>query len=391
MTATDTGEDRANMARAIAVAERARRLSSPNPAVGCVLVRDGRVVAEAATGPVGGPHAEARTLALAGGDARGATAYVTLEPCAHHGRTPPCADALVDAGVARVVYGLADPNPPARGGAARMRDAGVEVEGGVLAPWVAQQLEGFRTSVAAGRPHVTLKLAHTVDGRLAPPAGPHAEPRTWVTGPSARRAVHRWRAAVDGVLVGSGTVLADDPRLDVRHVAAPGGQPRAIVLDTRLRTPPDAEVVRPGTILLTAVDGDPPPRRSLEDAGALVQTVPRGVDGHLDLHIALARLVDLGVTSVLAEPGATLARALVRAGLVDRLVSHVALDLGAGPLRLPVPVRAGDPGCAGGAPPAWSVERLGGAGADLVLQLLAPCPAAPRSVGSPPHAPLKES
>lgn len=381
MTATDTGEDRAHMARAIAVAERARGLSSPNPAVGCVLVRDGRVVTEAATAPAGGPHAEARVLTLAGDAARGATAYVTLEPCAHHGRTPPCADALAEAGLVRVVFGLADPNPLARDGAAVLRAAGVRVDGGVLAPWVAEQLEGFRRAVAAGRPQVTLKLAHTVDGRTAPPvdADEGAPAGGWVTGMRARRAVHRWRAGVDGVLVGSGTVLADDPRLDVRHVPAPGGQPRAIVLDTRLRTPLDAEVVRPGTLLLTGAEPDPAASRALGDAGVVVETVPCGPDGHLDLEVALSRLVAHGVTSVLAEPGVTLARALVRAGLVDRLVCHVALDLGAGPLRLPVPL-----GCEGataeppGASPAlrlrrmaagWRLERLGGAGGDLVLQL----------------------
>lgn len=366
MAAIDAGEDRAHMARAIAVAERARRVSSPNPAVGCVLVRDHELVAEAATGPVGGPHAEARALAEAGARAKGATAYVTLEPCAHTGRTPPCARALADAEVARVVYATADPHPQAHGGARMLRAAGVEVDGGALAPWVDAQLEGFLTTVARGRPHVTLKLAHTLDGRLSPaaetPGAAVGERRRWVTGPVARRAVHRWRAAVDGVLVGSGTVLADDPRLDVRHVAAPGGQPRAIVLDGRLRTPPDAAVARAGTLVLTAPDADPRARGALEAAGVEVHAVPRGDDGHLDPVAACALLADLGVTSVLAEPGAVLARALLAAGVVDRLVCHVAPDLGTTPLVLPVPVGRD-----------WRVERLGAAGADLVLHLLPPC------------------
>jgi diaminohydroxyphosphoribosylaminopyrimidine deaminase / 5-amino-6-(5-phosphoribosylamino)uracil reductase len=363
VAAIDTGEDRAHMARAVAVAERARRVSSPNPAVGCVLVRDHEIVAEAATDRVGGPHAEARALADAGERACGATAYVTLEPCAHTGRTPPCADALGAAGVARVVYGADDPNPQARGGAEVLRDAGVQVDSGAFAPWVEAQLEGFLTTVARGRPHVTLKLAHTLDGRLAPaldePRHADGEQRRWVTGRLARRAVHRWRAAVDGVLVGSGTVLADDPRLDVRHVAAPGGQPRAIVLDGRLRTPPGATVARPGTIVLTGPDAEPADRAALEAVGVEVHAVPCGDDGHLDLPASLAALAGLGITSVLAEPGATLAGALMAAGVVDRLVCHIAPDLGAEPLTLPVPTG-----------PGWRVERLGAAGADLVLHLL---------------------
>jgi diaminohydroxyphosphoribosylaminopyrimidine deaminase / 5-amino-6-(5-phosphoribosylamino)uracil reductase len=365
VAAIDTGEDRAHMARAVAVAERARRVSSPNPAVGCVLVRDHEVVAEAATDRVGGPHAEARALAHAGDRACGATAYVTLEPCAHTGRTPPCTEALRAAGVARVVYGADDPDPRARGGAGVLRDAGLQVDGGALAPWIEAQLEGFLTTVTRGRPHVTLKLAHTLDGRLAPaddePRAADGEQRRWVTGRLARRAVHRWRAAVDGVLVGSGTVLADDPRLDVRHVAAPGGQPRGIVLDGRLRTPPDAAVARPGTLVLTAHGADPGRAAALEATGVEVQAVPCGDDGHLDLPAALARLAEAGITSVLAEPGATLATALVAAGVVDRLVCHVAPDLGTAPLTLPVPTG-----------PDWRVERLGAAGADLVLHLLPP-------------------
>ena len=350
MTSTESACDRAHMARAIAVGEQARRLSSPNPAVGCVLVRDGHVVAEAATGPVGGPHAEAGALALAGERARGATAYVTLEPCAHHGRTPPCAPALARARVARVVYGIDDPNPPAAGGAVLLREAGVEVVDGVLAPWVAEQLEAFLTAARCARPHVTLKLAHTVDGRLT-------ASRTWVTGPTARRAVHRWRAGVDGVLVGSGTALADDPRLDVRHVPAHGGQPRPIVLDTRLRTPLNAAVVRPGAIVLCGPDAPTRHRRALAGAGVEVAEVVLDATGRLDLPTAMARLHTLGITSVLAEPGTTLGAALVAAGLVDRLVSHVALDLGEGGVRLPLPVEG------------WWVERVGGAGPDLVLHL----------------------
>lgn len=380
--ATGPSSDRAHLARALAVAERARGTSSPNPHVGCVLVRDGVVVAEAATSAVGGPHAEATALATAGDDASGATAYVTLEPCGHHGRTAPCATALSRAGVVRVVYGLDDPHVAAAGGAQRLREDGVEVVGGLLAEWVGAQLEGFVSTVTRGRPHVTLKLAHTVDGRLGlgeQAGGRAGTGRTtgqagatgWVTGAAARTAVHRWRAAVDAVLVGSGTVLADDPRLDVRHVPHRGRQPRAVVLDTRLRTPPDAKIARDGTIVLTGPEADPDARARLAAGGVAVETVPLGPDGHLDPHAALERLVVLGVTSVLAEPGRTVATGLVAAGLVDRLVAHVAVETGPAPLVLPVP----DP--PGGV---WRIERLGGAGVDVVLHLV---PGRPGDGGPP--------
>ncbi len=357
MRAIGATSDRAHLARAVALAERSRRISAPNPHVGCVLVGDDGVVGEGSTSVAGGPHAEVNALAQAGERARGATAYVTLEPCGHHGRTPPCAGALRDAGVRRVVYGLDDPHRVAAGGASSLRAAGVEVEGGLLGEWIACQLEGFLRSVTSGRPHVTLKLAHTVDGRLTLDGA--AQERTWITGPAARSAVHGWRAAVDGVLVGVGTVLADDPRLDVRHVPLRGPQPRAIVLDTWLRTPDTARIAREGTILLAGPGAAPAHAAALRDRGVDVQQVDLGAGGHLDLDAALARLVELGITSVLAEPGRTLAGALVAAGTVDRLVSHVALACGDGPLRLPV----GESPCGG-----WLIERLGGAGDDLILQ-----------------------
>jgi diaminohydroxyphosphoribosylaminopyrimidine deaminase / 5-amino-6-(5-phosphoribosylamino)uracil reductase len=378
------------MARAIAVAEGGRRRSSPNPAVGCVLADGSDVVAEAATDVPGGPHAEAAALRRAGPDAAGTSAYVTLEPCDHHGRTPPCSQALVDAGVRRVVYALADPTPEAGGGADTLRRAGLDVTGGLLGEWVVPQLEGFLTRAATGRPHVTCKLAQGVDGRLevgdpgtgdpgagepeagGPGDGVSEDARRWLTGRPARRAVHRWRAAVDAVLVGSGTVLADDPRLDVRHVAAPAGQPRAVVLDTSLATPPTAKVARPGTLILTGPDPDPSLRSALQDRGVEIHEVARGPDGRTDLRAALTLLGSLGMTSVLAEPGRTLAQALVDADLVDRLVLHVATDLGDGPLRSAVRTAG------------WQVDRLGGAGADVVLEFLPPRPTPPRP--SPPYA-----
>ncbi len=347
--------ERAHLARAVALAESARGLSSPNPPVGCVLVADGRVVGEGATRPVGGPHAEAVALAaaatsLAAGPSE-LVAYVTLEPCAHVGRTPSCAQTLLDAGVTRVVVGRLDPSGVAAGGARRLQAAGVRVDVlDVDDPFVRaveDQVAGHVSVATRARPHVTLKLAQTVGGALVGADG------GWVTGQRARRAVHRLRATVDAVLVGSGTVEADDPRLDVRDDedhARSGRQPRAVVLDTRLRTRPDARVVREGTIVVTcATDGE-----HLRDRGVEVVRVERSGD-HLDPVAALQALADRDVTTVLAEPGRMLATALVAADLVDRIVLYVA-D-GPGTLRPVVDVDAG-----------WALERLGGVGPDALLQ-----------------------
>lgn len=324
------------MARALALAERARDLAPPNPHVGCVLVRDGRLLGEGFTRRPGGPHAEAAALAAVP-DAAGATAYVTLEPCAHTGRTPPCADALLAAGVARVVVAARDPHPVAAGGLDRLREGGVEVVDGVLAPWAHRQLAGFLTAVRWGRPHVTLKLAQTVDGALSAPS------RRWVTGPASRRAVHRLRARVDAVLVGSGTVLADDPRLDVRDVPMRRDTPpRAVVFDGRGRTPPTATVVRSGTIVVTA-DGPSDWADDLAERGVQVVRVPPATGGGVDLAAATAALWrTCGLQTVLAEPGATLAGALMDAGVVDRVVRHVARSVQAtdGRARIVAPVAA---------------------------------------------------
>jgi diaminohydroxyphosphoribosylaminopyrimidine deaminase / 5-amino-6-(5-phosphoribosylamino)uracil reductase len=356
-----SADDRAHLARAVALAEAARGRSSPNPAVGCVLVRAGRIVGEGATAPAGGPHAEAGALARAGDAARGATAYVTLEPCAHHGRTPPCAAALATAGVGRVVYAQPDPNPAATGGARVLSSHGIDLTGPnevgeTFRATVAAQLEGFLTAVGRARPHVTLKLAQTSDGYLTPPAGGR-----WITGPAARRAVHRWRAAVDAVLVGSGTVLADDPRLDVRHGVEVARQPRPVVRDTHLRAPTEAAVVGRGALLLSGPDADAERRAALERAGAEVMTVTTSSDGRLDLPAAIQALTAHGINAVLAEPGGTLARALLDADLVDRLVLHVGLHVGDGPARRAVV-----------ADPTWRTERSGGAGPDLILQHVRP-------------------
>jgi diaminohydroxyphosphoribosylaminopyrimidine deaminase/5-amino-6-(5-phosphoribosylamino)uracil reductase len=282
--------DQARMRQAVELAAAVRGTTSPNPWVGCVIVTRGGEAFEGATHPPGGHHAEAAALAAAqaaGADLRGATAYVTLEPCGHHGRTPPCADALVGAGVARVVVGLADPDPDARvagRGLARLRQAGVEVEVGVAGDLVAEQLAPYLTHRRTGRPYVVLKLAASVDGRTAAPDGTSR----WITGPEARADAHRLRAESDAVLVGAGTVRADDPSLTVRHVA--GRDPLRVVLG---HAPPDARV-HPAL----EVEGDLGP--ILDDLGRR------------------------GVLQLLVEGGAGVAGEFHRAGLVDAYVVYLA-------------------------------------------------------------------
>lgn len=281
------------------------------------MVRDGEIVGEGWHERAGGPHAEIVALAAAGHAARGATVYTTLEPCTHRGRTGPCADALIESGVARVVYGARDPNPLASGGAESLADAGVQVEGDLLADWVAVQNDVFVHVHAHGRPHVTLKLAQTFDGDLR-------DQGRWITGTRARTAVHRLRARVDAVLVGSGTVIEDDPQLDVRHVEAPGGQPRAVVLDARGRTPLDARVVRPGTIVLTTEAAPAAHAKSLAQSGVTVELVPAGDRGGIDLDAALKTLMMHDIRSILVEGGADVTASFVAEQLLDVLVLHVA-------------------------------------------------------------------
>lgn len=285
-TAVDV--DKRHMARAVELGAGVRTATSPNPWVGCVLVAAGGQVVEGATRPPGGPHAEVAALAAAeqaGLDPAGATAYVTLEPCSHHGRTPPCADALVAAGVTRVVVGVLDPDPNVSGrGVARLRDAGVEVVTGVAADAVTDQLAPYLTHRATGRPYVVLKLAASLDGRTAAPDGTSR----WITGEAARADAHRLRAESDAVLVGAGTVRADDPELTVRHV--PGRDPLRVVLG---RAPAGARV-----------------HPCLELSG--------------DLGGVLDDLGGRGVLQVLVEGGAGVAGAFHRAGLVDAYVIYLA-------------------------------------------------------------------
>ncbi|CAM3027969.1 riboflavin biosynthesis protein RibD [Streptomyces sp. HPH0547] len=331
--------ERDAMRRAIELAARGLGSTSPNPVVGCVVLdREGRTVGEGWHQRAGGPHAEVHALAEAGADAAGGTAVVTLEPCNHTGRTGPCAQALLEAGVARVVYAVPDPSPGAQGGARTLAAAGVDVEGGLLADEAAAGNVAWLTSVLHGRPYVTWKYAATLDGRTAAADGSSR----WITSPESRADVHRLRAESDAVLVGSGTARADDPHLAVRKV--PGAvQPLRVVVDT------DAAVVRQGarvlddaapTLVAVADDAETTAlQAALRTAQGTAQLVrlPRAGDGApgLDLRALLGALHERGVRSVLVEGGATLAGAFVAAGLVDRVVGYLApVLLGAGPQAL---------------------------------------------------------
>jgi diaminohydroxyphosphoribosylaminopyrimidine deaminase/5-amino-6-(5-phosphoribosylamino)uracil reductase len=309
-------DDTTFMRRALRLAARAAGRTSPNPMVGTVVVRGGKVVGEGYHRAAGEPHAEVNALGKAGDAARGATLYTTLEPCAHHGRTPPCVDAIVGAGIRRVVAAMRDPDPRTDGkGFRHLRAAGVEVEQGVLEAEALRLNEGFVSRVRRGRPFVLVKLATTLDGRVT------AKGRRYLVGKRALREVHRLRDRSDAVLVGIGTVLADDPMLTVREVA--GRDPLRVIVDTDARTPPNAKVVRAKdpqhTVLFVARDADARRTNKLREAGVLLTTLPRS-DGGLDLGAAMRWLGEHGVNTVLSEAGPRVAGALVRGGLADRLM-----------------------------------------------------------------------
>ncbi|MEO8633537.1 MAG: bifunctional diaminohydroxyphosphoribosylaminopyrimidine deaminase/5-amino-6-(5-phosphoribosylamino)uracil reductase RibD [Chloroflexota bacterium] len=311
-----TDDDTTYMRRALRLAARAAGRTSPNPMVGTVVVRGGQVVGEGFHRAAGEPHAEVNALAKAGDAARGATLYATLEPCSHHGRTPPCVDAILRAGVRRVVAAMRDPDPRTDGkGFRQLKAAGVEVEQGVLETEALRLNEGFVSRVRRGRPFVLVKLATTLDGRVT------ARGRRYLVGKRALREVHRLRDRTDAVLVGIGTVLADDPALTVREVT--GRDPLRVIVDTDARTPPNAKVVRAKdpqhTVLFVARDADPRRTNKLREAGVLLTTLPRS-DGGLDLGAAMRWLGEHGVNTVLSEAGPRVAGALVRDKLADRLM-----------------------------------------------------------------------
>jgi diaminohydroxyphosphoribosylaminopyrimidine deaminase/5-amino-6-(5-phosphoribosylamino)uracil reductase len=315
--------DQAFMRRALEAAERGRGLTSPNPLVGAVVVRDGVVVSEGAHLRAGGAHAEVEALDAAGAAARGATLYVTLEPCAHHGRTGPCAPAVLRAGVARVVAALRDPNPVAGGGVELLRAAGVAVEVGVLAAEAEQQNRAWLTAMREHRPHVTLKAAATLDGKLADVHGASK----WITGEAARRRAHRLRAESDAIVVGVTTAVRDDPALTVRLPEPWPREPYRVVLDTHGRLDPRAKLIHAGTPARAVVAvGEPAPAgrvAALEAAGATVLRC-RTRQGRVDPASLLERLFERDVRAVLVEGGGETHAAFADAGLVDRVALFLA-------------------------------------------------------------------
>ncbi|MFF3324108.1 bifunctional diaminohydroxyphosphoribosylaminopyrimidine deaminase/5-amino-6-(5-phosphoribosylamino)uracil reductase RibD [Streptomyces sp. NPDC002889] len=317
------------MRRAIRLAARGLGSTSPNPVVGCVITdAAGQIAGEGFHQRAGGPHAEVHALRAAGDSARGGTAYVTLEPCNHTGRTGPCAQALVDAGIARVVYAVADPNPQATGGADTLRAAGVEVESGLLEDEADAGNIAWLTSVRLGRPYVLWKYAATLDGRIAAADGTSR----WISSPESRADVHRLRAEADAVLVGSGTARADDPHLAVRGIDG-AVQPLRVVVDTNATAvKPGARVLDRAADTLVAVADD----ILIEETSHLPEVVrlPRAAGG-VDIAELLGVLHRRGVRSVLLEGGPTLAGAFIAAGAVDTVVGYLApVLLGAGPAAL---------------------------------------------------------
>ena len=323
------------MRAAVALSRRALGTAWPNPAVGCLIVKDGLLIGQGVTAPGGRPHAETQALAMAGEAARGATAYVSLEPCSHYGQTPPCAQALAEGGITRVVVGARDPDPRVDGaGMAMLREAGIEVvelAGAAADPRAGTgagtdhpgALEGFLTRVRHGRPAVTLKLAVTLDGRIAT----HQGDSQWITGTPARKSAHALRGRHDAVLVGVGTVLADDPDLTCRIAGyAPRPAPR-IVADSHLRTPLTARIVATARETPTWImhrDGADAARIDALTQAGVVCVESAGDEMGIDPASVMAALAQRGVTSVLAEGGARLAAALLRAQVVDRLALYQA-------------------------------------------------------------------
>lgn len=311
--------DHGMMARALQLAERGLWTTSPNPRVGCVLVRAGEIVGEGWHEKAGEPHAEVHALRAAGERARGATAYVTLEPCSHHGRTPPCAEGLIAAGVARVVAAMQDPNPLVAGrGLALLQAAGIETACGLLENEVRELNIGFVSRMTRGRPWLRLKAAASLDGKTALNNGVSQ----WITGPDARRDGHRWRARACAILTGIGTVRDDDPQLLVRDVETTR-QPLRVVVDSRLETPLTARILQGGPVLVAAAVDDQEKADLLRSAGADVLVLPNA-DGKVELPALLAELGRRGINEVHAEAGFKLNGSLLREGLVDELLLYLA-------------------------------------------------------------------
>ncbi|HSN62906.1 MAG TPA: bifunctional diaminohydroxyphosphoribosylaminopyrimidine deaminase/5-amino-6-(5-phosphoribosylamino)uracil reductase RibD [Azonexus sp.] len=311
--------DHGMMARALQLAERGMWTTTPNPRVGCVLTRDGEVIGEGWHEKAGEPHAEVNALRAAGERARGATAYVTLEPCSHHGRTPPCAEALVAVGVSRVVAAMSDPNPLVAGtGLAMLRAAGIEATSGLLENEARELNIGFVSRMTRGRPWLRLKAAASLDGKTALNNGVSQ----WITGPDARRDGHRWRARACAVLTGIGTVRDDDPQLLVRDVETTR-QPLRVVVDSRLETPLSARILQGGPVLVAVAVDDEKRANLLRAAGAEVLLLPNAA-GKVELKDLLEELGRRGINEVHAEAGFKLNGSLLREGLVDELLLYLA-------------------------------------------------------------------
>jgi diaminohydroxyphosphoribosylaminopyrimidine deaminase / 5-amino-6-(5-phosphoribosylamino)uracil reductase len=331
------------MKRALTLARRGVGKTSPNPAVGCVVVRNNEIVGEGWHRKAGTPHAEVHALRMAAESARGADVFVTLEPCAHYGKTPPCTDALIRAGVAQVFVGMTDPNPLVSGkGMAVLRDAGIDVECGVLERECRKVNEPFIKHVTTGLPFVILKSAMTLDGKTATATGDSK----WITNEKSRRYVHRLRAMVDAVMVGVGTVLADDPQLTCR-MGVRGEDPLRVIVDSRLSTPPAAALFSmksPAKTLLATIEPYSSRNCALVEAGAEILTC-RESGGRVDLEDLLCKLGERGVQSVLLEGGRELGGAALRKGIIDKFLLFYApkilgaedgfgLCAGAGPDRM---------------------------------------------------------
>lgn len=315
-----TAADHAHMARALQLAEQGLWTTTPNPRVGCVLVSNGEIVGEGWHVKAGEPHAEVHALRMAGARARGATAYVTLEPCAHFGRTPPCAKGLIEAGVGRVVAAMQDPNPLVAGkGLAMLADAGIATASGLLENEARELNIGFVSRMTRGRPWLRLKAAASLDGKTALNNGVSQ----WITGPEARRDGHRWRARACAILTGIGTVRDDDPLLNVRDVET-SRQPLRVVVDSRLEMPLTARMLQSGgPVLIAAAVDDPVRRAALQAQGAEVLCLPNP-HGKVALPDLLLALGQRGINEVHAEAGFKLNGSLLREGLVDELLLYLA-------------------------------------------------------------------
>jgi diaminohydroxyphosphoribosylaminopyrimidine deaminase/5-amino-6-(5-phosphoribosylamino)uracil reductase len=331
------------MALALEWAARGMYITAPNPRIGCVIVRDGVVIGAGHTQPAGQAHAEIQALrdaAARGNDVRGATAYVTLEPCSHHGRTPPCSDALVQAGLGRVVAAMVDPNPLVAGrGLAQLEAAGIEVSSGLLAGAAHELNIGFFTRMGRGRPWVRLKTAASLDGMTALASGESQ----WITGPEARADGHAWRARASAILTGIGTVKADDPQLNVRGIDTPR-QPRRVIVDSRLEISPGARILQGEPCWIVAAVPDPGKEAALRAQGHEVILLPNA-RGKVDLPALMLELGRREINELHVEAGSKLNASLVREGCVDELLVYLApclIGAGQGMFDLPPPARLSD-------------------------------------------------